>query len=151
MNCEKYKKSEFCEYNENKIIVVSDKGHPQIKYIIKNIGLYELCVLKVDNGYIQSGKQNKCDFLVINCKSTHSYFVELKGSHLIQAARQITGTIKNFSPEIYNSVINARIVLSKVSVPQYENHPEYLSLKRIIKKYKGTVIQRTRIIEEIMR
>lgn len=151
MNCEKYKKSEYCECSKNKIIVVSDKGHPQIKYIVKNNGLYKLCVLKVDNGYIQSGKQKKCDFLVINCKSTHSYFVELKGSDLIQAARQITITIDDFSPEIYNSVINARIVLSKVSVPNYENHPEYLILKRIIKKYNGTVIQRTRIINEIIR
>ena len=150
MNCEKYKKSEYCDCNKNKIIVVSDKGHPKIKYIAKNDNSNELCVLKVDNGYIKSDIQKKCDFLVFNCKTPQSYFVELKGSDLIQAARQIVITIDNFSPEIYESVINARIVLSKVSVPQYENHPEYLKLKKIIKKHNGTIIQRTRIIEEII-
>jgi hypothetical protein len=150
MSCEKFRNTEYCKCNRNRIITIFEKGHPQIKYVLKNERENELCVVKIDGGFIKDEQLMKCDFLALNCNTFTLYFIEMKGSDFMQAVKQIKRTIEILLPEIDAKIVNARIVLSKVSVPQYENNPEYLKLKKIIKKYNGTILQKTRLLEEVV-
>lgn len=150
MNCDKFRENENCECSRKKTMSVFDRGHPKIKYILKNPKTKELCRIKIDDGYLQSDNQKKCDFLVLNCESNAAYFVELKGSNLIQAVKQIKRTIDILISNSPAKSINARIILSKVSVPRFENNPDYLKLKKLLKKYNGTLVQRTRFYEEMI-
>ena len=56
--------------------------------------------------------EERCDFLLINDESTPktSYYIELKGSDLPKAIRQIENTIKLLSPSLPGYVVLRRIV-----------------------------------------
>ena len=56
--------------------------------------------------------EERCDFLLLNDESTPktSYYIELKGSDLPKAIRQIENTIKLLSPSLRGYVVLRRIV-----------------------------------------
>jgi len=65
----------------------------------------------------------KCDFLLLTLAKSKkvSYFIELKGKNLIHAIDQINASISELGENLLQYSINARIVLSKVNVPDIMN------------------------------
>lgn len=55
------------------------------------------------------GKE-RCDYLLLNDEAAISYYIELKGSDLPKAIRQIENTIKLLSPSLPGYAVLRRIV-----------------------------------------
>ena len=103
-----------------------------------NKSKFELCFLKIDNAYIQTAQMKKCDYLVLICELNKATFVELKDDDIIEAFSQLRSTIKFFCAKLCDVIVKVRIVLTKVKRPNLINHPEYLKLKKMIKKINNT-------------
>lgn len=73
-----------------------------------------------ERAFIQSVEKQKCDHLFVVCDSGDSYFVELKGRHLLEGVTQISSTLDFFAQQIGENRGNifARIVVTQVSVPK---------------------------------
>ncbi|MBF0516226.1 MAG: hypothetical protein HQK97_03765 [Nitrospirae bacterium] len=66
-----------------------------------------------------------------------AYFIELKGTELFHAIDQITRTIKLLSDKITGYKINARIVLTKVTIPEAKNNPKILRFEKMLRGYNN--------------
>jgi hypothetical protein len=106
--------------------------------LINNTEFY-LKVFKVDGCLIKDNNQQKCDFLiVINQKpQCVAYFIELKGSRLIDAIQQIMSSIDILYKSIHEHIINARIVGKRVT-PDIKSRRAKLDEK--LKKFGGNLI-----------
>lgn len=99
---------------------------------------------RVDGCLIQRNK--KCDFLLLNVNERIAYFIELKGKDILDATEQINCSIDILGSVLDGYVINARIVVSKTT-PDIKSS-QYIKLMNRIKKLKGTLLQRTNVLEE---
>ena len=65
-----------------------------------------------DGEVFNSPGEERCDFLLLNDESTPkaSYYIELKGSDLPKAIRQIENTIRLLSPSLPGYAVLRRIV-----------------------------------------
>lgn len=54
--------------------------------------------------------EERCDYLLLNDEAATSYYIELKGSDLPKAIRQIENTIKLLSPSLPGYAVLRRIV-----------------------------------------
>jgi len=72
----------------------------------------------LDGCLLDSSELKKADFVFLICEEKKVYFVELKGSNLRQAARQINSSLDELSEQLkgYQPVFG-RIVLSKLRTP----------------------------------
>lgn len=124
------------EFTERKTISVSEKGK---KYRLELQDKLPSVVFSIDGNIIKEG--NKCDKLIllnINTKSNKwvEIFVELKGSDISHAIKQLETTISNIIFKC-SSVegVKARIVAS--SYPANSSNPILEKAKvRFCKKYK---------------
>lgn len=71
----------------------------------------------------------------------------LKGKDLLSAVEQIDHSIDRLISYLADHRINARIVLSKVSSPDLRS-TKYIKLERRIKKLKGNLLKKVKILEE---
>lgn len=118
------------------------------KYVLNNNSQQQICKIKIDNGFIQNPAENKCDYAFLICDNEHLVLVELKGSDFLHAIEQIISTIDLLSQEINENSVSARIILSKVNVPNLQNNPKFLKLKKMIKSKNGDIKYKSRILEE---
>jgi hypothetical protein len=144
MNCAKVENHKCASCNTNKIITAQEKGRI---YRLNNPSGKKFCKVQIDGCYIDSKQGKRCDYLIIDCERNGFYFVELKGKDLLTAVEQIDQTISYFEGEL-NGTVYARIVLTKVSVPNIENNPKILKLRRRLKQLSGNLTQKSRQLEE---
>lgn len=105
------------ELVENPKLVFKEKGNRQ-ELRISNPNNLAIHKIKVDGGVITDQSQKKCDFLMYiaqhnKCKV---YFIELKGSHISEAVKQIESTIDIFRRDFglsQNESLIAYIVCNK--------------------------------------
>ena len=138
MICNSFRNSPYCKCDRRQHLVLCDPKNPRKKYSLYNKSKFELCFLKIDNAYIQTAQMKKCDYLVLICELNKATFVELKGDDIIEAFSQLRSTIKFFCAKLCDVIVKVRIVLTKVKRPNLINHPEYLKLKKMIKKINNT-------------
>ncbi len=144
---------EFCDHR-TKIVLRDKKGKSQ--FLLNNTNHYQVCCLLIDGCLIESQEEEKTDFLLLKChekegdKSSIAYFVELKGSNLIKAVRQINNSLNILlgKLEAY-SIINGRIVTTRIDKIDL-GHTEYKALAKRLKKLNGTLEQKSVLMEEIM-
>lgn len=93
------------------------------------------CTIKVDSCLITSGAEQKCDYIIVECESNLFHFIELKGSDIGTAAKQIINTIlkiqkkyKAAGKELTSSNIAIHIVCNLSSTPEQNNIIITLSL-----------------------
>lgn len=130
------------EYQENrKICIASEKGKT---YTLNNTSNYTVKKVKVDKCLKQGIGEKRCDFLMhlSNGKHQRAFFIELKGSALADAVKQVYDTIIYLKKEVINCEINARIVGSG-DTPDLANAPNYKKLAREVLKTKGTIKRAT--------
>lgn len=133
------------EFSRNRFIPVEENGRT---YIIENTENECIAKIKVDGGLAASSREKKADYLFIRCKHNVLYFVELKGSDVTKACKQILSTITWFQELVGNlHNINARVVSSRSSAPHLRSS-YYEQLKRHCNKNNGKLLIRTRLFSE---
>lgn len=97
----------------------------------------EIVVYKIDGGLINNDTVLKCDNGIYT-EDNSLYLIELKGADLNHALEQIKSTIGILikRPNIKIKKLNARIVLSKVSIPRITASKEN-KLKQLLQKSYG--------------
>ena len=106
-------------------------------YRLLNKSQKEIVVYKIDGGLINNNNVLKCDYGIYT-EDDWLFLIELKGNDLEHALDQINSTIDFVLKQTNTKVkkMNARIVLSKVSVPNIINSKEK-KLKQLLHKSYG--------------
>lgn len=101
------------------IISSKDKGGSQ-RHIANNKESSRVTHYQVDGVIIKNG--NRCDFLLINEDKKTAYLIELKGSDLSWAAKQLEETEKTLSVQLapYKELLQYRIVANKCRTSEIE-------------------------------
>ncbi len=108
-----------------------------------------LALYHVDGGIITRNDAKKCDYLLINCDQKEAFFIELKGSDLIQAIRQIDVSIESLKEKLANNIaIHARIVLTRVNTTDLKN-TRLLNFEKKIKRLGGSVRKESQEMIEV--
>ena len=89
-------------------------------------------------------KKERCDYLLINEETHTAYLIELKGSDLVKAARQLEITENHLHRELFGYQVRYRIVANKCKTQEIRTS-EY---RKYQIRWKGRLIQRTGFIEE---
>lgn len=100
------------------------------KYRIYNEDKKDIRVYRVEC-LIDSGR--RCDKLVLNCRDSVAYFVELKGTDLDEAVDQLGASIDQLKRRIDGWTIYARVVMSRVKAPAYQNN-KYQKLDKLLRE-----------------
>ena len=122
-------------------IVSRDKGNPQYHKGINNGRVY-VSHYKIDGIVIKSG--NRCDYLLMNEATRTAYLIELKGSDLIKAAKQLEATEKALTQQISSYSLQSRIVANKCKTQEIRSS-EY---RKYQLRWKKRLILKTGYIEE---
>lgn len=120
------------------------------RYKLVNEKNIEIVVYKVDGGIISDQEEYKCDFAIYSNKKM-LILVELKGGDYKHALEQLLSTIKLLfaKPEVKVQQLNARVVLSKMRVPNIQISEEKQLIKLLKTKYgNGNFDKKTQCFEE---
>lgn len=122
-------------------IVSRDRGNPQYH---KGINNGRACVshYKIDGVVIKSG--NRCDFLLMNETARIAYLIELKGSDLIKAVKQLEATEKALIQQLSGYSLRYRIVANKCRTQEIRSS-EY---RKYQLRWNKRLMLRTGYIEE---
>lgn len=150
---EKGKKSEKCTYSKcltsydsRKKVVIEENRK---KYELLNPNSDRIANFHIDGGMIPSPNITKCDNLLIDTDSDVAIFIELKGTDLKHALKQIEVMIDKLSNDLMNYRIFARIVTSnRTNVPNIKTCPQYVALNRKVLKNHGNISIHSNIISE---
>ncbi len=135
---------EDCEEYTDRRTSISVEEKKKI-YSAQNKNQNTVCLIRIDDCLIKKGK--KCDYLLLNCDSKVSYFIELKGKDILDAVEQIDTSINLLINKISEYAVNARIVLTRVFPPDLKSN-KYKRLEKKLKKYNGTVLKHENILKE---
>ena len=122
-------------------IVSKDKGNPQYHKGINNGKVY-VSHYKVDGVVIKSG--NRCDYLLMNEAARTAYLIELKGSDLVKAAKQLEATEKALTQQLADYSLQYRIVANKCRTQEIRSS-EY---RKYQLRWKKKLMLKTGYIEE---
>lgn len=129
--------------DNRKIINVEENAR---KFVGINDAQKSFALYQVDGCIMVDGQ--RCDFLLLNYSELIAYLIELKGSDLIHAVRQITNTLAHLSDNLGDfQKINARIVLTKVNAPDLKSS-DLIKLERKIRQLGGTLEYKAKILQE---
>ena len=122
-------------------IVSRDQGNPQYHRGI-NKNRCNVTQYKIDGVVIKG--ESACDFLLINEESRVAYLIELKGSDLVKAVRQLEVTEDMLRRELSPYTVQYRIVANKCKTQEIRSS-EY---RKYQIRWKGRLLQKTGFIEE---
>ncbi len=122
-------------------IVSRDKGNPQYHKGINNGRVY-VSHYKVDGVVIKNG--NRCDYLLMNEVARTAYLIELKGSDLVKAAKQLEATEKVLLQQLAGYSLQYRIVANKCRTQEIRSS-EY---RKYQLRWKKKLMLKTGYIEE---
>lgn len=148
---EKYNdKTYIISQDKRRIVSLKDHGESR-KYVGRNPGKLELSVFRVDNGICKSSKpgDQKCDYAIYT-GNDNLYLIELKGADYSKAIDQLNCTVKELLSEDIEGLkaVFARVVLSKTNVPQTLKTKEKKLMTLLKKKYKGSLLKKTKEMTE---
>lgn len=92
---------------EYSVFMSSENG---CKHIGKNVNCQHIRHFRIDGEVFSGPGEERCDYLLLNDEAKTSYYIELKGSDLSKAIRQIENTVKLISPSLSSYAILCRIV-----------------------------------------
>lgn len=104
-------------YNINNYTPFRKGNHPVFsssengcRHIGNNVSRQYVRHFKVDGEVFSGPGEERCDYLLLNDEAKTSYYIELKGSDLSKAIRQIENTIRLIAPSLSGYAILRRIV-----------------------------------------
>ncbi|MBF0165708.1 MAG: hypothetical protein HQM01_14595 [Magnetococcales bacterium] len=136
-----------CLCDQRKKFVVQEKGR---SYRLENPHGQEVCQIRIDGCFLSAEEGKRCDYLFRVDAMRTAFFVELKGSDLLHAVRQIQDSWETLSRDLAGDVVNARIVVTRVNVPNIENNPELLDLRKKIAKTQGSLMHKAATITDTL-
>lgn len=142
--CQKFEKHRCASCKSDPAIVLRQK---KSEFRLNNPGRKKICVVEIDNCYIKNSAR-KCDYAVMVCDLRIAYLVELKGCNVFHGIEQISSTINLIGADFAGYAINARIVTTRISVPNLRNSPKHLQFQRMLRKYGGTCDHRNGVLME---
>ena len=121
--------------NRNEVVLMEPKQRKS-RYKLINENNIEIVVYRVDGGIITSQEESKCDFAIYTDNKL-LILVELKGGDYKHALEQLLNTIKLLlaKPEVKVRQLNARVVLSRMRVPNIQISEEKQLVKLLKTKY----------------
>lgn len=122
-------------------IVSRDKGNSQYHKGINGKRMY-VSHYKIDGVVIKSG--NRCDYLLMNEVARIAYLIELKGSDLVKAAKQLEATEKALIQQLSGYSLQYRIVANKCRTQEIHSS-EY---RKYQLRWKKRLMLKTGYIEE---
>lgn len=122
-------------------IVSRAQGNPQYHRGINKNRCY-VTHYQIDGVVIKG--ESACDFLLINEESRVAYLIELKGSDLVKAVRQLEVTEEMLRRELSPYTLQYRIVANKCKTQEIRSS-EY---RKYQIRWKGRLLQKTGFIEE---
>ena len=135
-------KSNIISHDDRRIVVLKEPRESR-QYRMENPTAKELVAYRIDGGLIGSNDVLKCDNGIYT-EEDALYLIELKGADYIHALEQLLSTISILleRPQIKVSRLNARIVLSKVRVPDIIPSQEKKLLAQV-RKRNGDFIKKS--------
>src|SRR3954452_2741140 len=94
---------------KDRIIALKEKGK---KITFRNPACNTVIKVQVDNCAITTGK--KCDWLIVDCRGVE-FYVELKGTDISTAIKQLTESIKALSADPHKCQKHSFVVCSEVA------------------------------------
>lgn len=117
-------------------------------YRVENPNRKTICKTRIDGGYIVNAPGPCCDYLVANLLDKDAYFVELKGSHVRHAVRQIVDTLGVLKPCLAGHSCFARIVPTRANAPDIRNDPTIVSARKLFRDLGGDLKIKATIMVE---
>ena len=146
-NCKAFDKCFEFQHEQRKIVTCSDAGSSKTKYVYYNKNGNNLSKYRVDNCLI-IGDNTKCDYLLLNCEQKQSYFIELKGSDIIRAIKQIDRSIEILKSNLIGFSFYARIVVTRVNTIDTRD-TRYLKFKKKLKSLGGDVKEQSGLFHDV--
>lgn len=122
-------------------IISKDRKNPQYHKAV-NKEYNEVTHYQVDGLVIKDGM--KCDYLLINETKKVAYLIELKGSDLVKAAKQLENTEKILHQELLGYSLRYRIVANKCKTQEIRSS----AYRKYQIRWKEKLLQKTGFIEE---
>lgn len=122
-------------------IISRDKGNLQYHKANNSKKVY-VTHYKIDGIVIKT--ESRCDYLLLNEESNKAYLIELKGSDLVKAAKQLEATENRLKQELSHYKIFYRIIANKCKTQEVRSS-EY---RKYQIRWKGRLEQKTGYIEE---
>lgn len=132
----------LCGTND-KQIVSRDKGNPQYHKAINTVKAY-VTHYQIDGVVIKSG--DRCDYLLMNEDKKIAYLIELKGSDLVKAAKQLESTENALRQALVGYSMRYRIVANKCKTQEIKSS----AYRKYQIRWKDRLLQKTGFIEEII-
>jgi len=130
----------LCE--EHAAQIISKDKHNRQKHVGNNVRKAYVTHYKIDGVVITTGE--RCDYLLLNEETRTAYLIELKGSDLVKAARQLEVTENCLRQELCGYQMKYRIVANKCKTQEIGT-AEY---RKYQVRWKKRLIQKTGCIEE---
>ncbi len=146
MNCKPFVHC-FDFINQKHAIVVFSDRRSATTFIYENRNSDSLSKYRID-GCLITDNGAKCDYLLLNCNKSISYFIELKGSDLIRAVDQIDRSIDLLIDSLTDFTVFARIVLTRVNTTDLKS-AKYLRLEKRIQGLGGNLKKQCRQMTEM--
>lgn len=127
-------------------IIVVEENKKQ--YVLQNIGDV-IAVYQVDGQMIASEDTVKCDNMIVDVTSLFAVLVELKGTDLRHALKQIECTHARVFPALDKYRLYGRIVTSpRTNVPALRTDPQYKRIQKAFMMHGGNLKIGTNVIAE---
>mgnify|MGYP004482094217 FL=1 len=132
----------LCGKND-KQIVSRDKGNRQYHKAI-NVKREYVTHYQIDGVVIKS--DDRCDYLLINEDKKIAYLIELKGSDLVKAAKQLETTENVLRQELTGYNLRYRIIANKCKTQEIHSS----AYRKYQIRWNSRLLQKTGFIEEMI-
>src|SRR4051794_39277486 len=123
-----------CKYEYGKIVSSPSVEENGRSFTLHNESKYVIWKWAIDKDVFRNKEEKRCDYLLLVDTRERKiyYWIEIIGSDIIEAFRQILSTITNISVE-KTAIQQARIIATKAYVPDLRSK-DYSKLEEVIKK-----------------
>lgn len=149
---EKYTEDTYILFNEPRmhVVFINDKGGSST-YNGINKRKHNLIAYRIDGGLMGANDGKQCDF-GLYCKDLKELrLIELKGSDVDEAFKQLENTIKRLLDHSINSStrVFARIVASKVKTPDIKTQTK-IRLEKLLLARNGNLKYCSKVMKDII-
>ena len=124
------------------VIVSKDRGESQ--HIGQNIERSYVTHYQIDGVVVTQG--SRCDFLLLNEDAKTAYLIELKGSDLTTAAKQLEATERVLARQLAGYDLRYRIVANRCKTQEIET----AEFKKYKMKWKKRLAYRSKCLQEVI-
>lgn len=142
--------SDYQDEYQGKIVFLPTAKEKGRSFTLDNQSGFLIRKWAVDKNIFKNRVEKRCDYLLLveKMKKSVYFFIEIKGSDVIEACKQINSTIENIYIE-KDAILQARIITTRVYAFDVREK-DYKRLEGIIGKAKGKIIVRTNHYSEII-